>query len=38
MVCYYSYKFKKWTPLKIANKDSKIVDSKELIYIEKNKY
>ena len=38
MVCYYSYKFKKWIPQKIANEHSKIIESKELLHVEKNKY
>uniref|UniRef100_A0A6C0KWG9 Uncharacterized protein n=1 Tax=viral metagenome TaxID=1070528 RepID=A0A6C0KWG9_9ZZZZ len=37
MLCKYNYKFKKWEPIRLANKDEKIVCKKELSYIEKIK-
>ena len=30
MICKYNYKFKKWYPVSLANKDAKIVNSAEL--------
>jgi len=30
MVCIYSHKFKKWTPIRLANKDEKVVTLNEL--------
>lgn len=38
MICYYSYKFKKWVPERIAPLHMKMIDEEELLYIEKNKY
>jgi len=38
MVCHFSYKFKKWIPIKVAKHSSKIIESKELFHLEKNKY
>jgi hypothetical protein len=35
MVCAYSYKFKKWYPLKLADNHLKLVNQKELPNIEK---
>jgi hypothetical protein len=36
MVCEYNYKFKKWTPLRLSQKNEKIVTMSELIRLEKN--
>ena len=33
MICSYNYKFKKWVPLKLADKNMKIVNFNELIYL-----
>jgi hypothetical protein len=33
MLCSYNYKFKKWTPLKLADKNMKIVNFNELSFI-----
>jgi hypothetical protein len=38
MVCYYSYKFKKWVPDRIAPSHMRIIEEEQLHYIEKNKY
>ncbi len=35
MVCQFNHKFKKWTPVKLANEDNKIVTSYELKQIYK---
>ncbi len=35
MVCQFNYKFKKWTPVKLANKDNKIITNYELKQIYK---
>jgi len=33
MICSYNYKFKKWTPIKLADKNMKIVNFNELLYL-----
>ena len=38
MVCAYNNKFKKWEPVKLSTKGNKIITSKEIYEIEKNKY
>jgi hypothetical protein len=38
MVCHYSHKFKKWIPIKVAKYSAKIIESRELFHLEKNKY
>jgi hypothetical protein len=38
MVCHYHYKFKKWVPLRISPAGSKLVQSKDLPFLEKNKH
>lgn len=38
MACHFSHKFKKWIPIKQAKYTSKIIESKELFHLEKNKY
>jgi hypothetical protein len=38
MVCSYHYKFKKWVPLQISPPGSKLVPSKDLPFLEKNKH
>ena len=35
MVCQFNHKFKKWTPIKLANEDNKIITSYELKQIYK---
>ena len=35
MVCQFNHKFKKWTPVKLANEDNKIITSYELKQIYK---
>jgi hypothetical protein len=35
MVCQFNHKFKKWTPVKLANEDNKIITSCELKQIYK---
>ena len=35
MVCVYNAKFKKWVPIKIAEKGAKVISQREM---EKNKY
>jgi hypothetical protein len=35
MVCVYNAKFKKWVPIKVAEKGSKVISQREM---EKNKY
>ena len=35
MVCIYNNKFKKWTPIKLAEKGAKVISQREM---EKNKY
>jgi hypothetical protein len=37
MICRYNYKFKKWEPIRVANKGENVVYKKELYYSEKNK-
>jgi hypothetical protein len=32
MLCSYNYKFKKWTPLKLADKNTKIVNFNEIAF------
>jgi hypothetical protein len=31
MICSYNYKFKKWVPLKLADKDTKIISLEKLL-------
>ena len=31
MICSYNYKFKKWVPLKLADKDNKIISLEKLL-------
>jgi hypothetical protein len=38
MICSYDYKFKKWTPIRLAKTDEKIISVMELSMLEKNKY
>lgn len=33
MICVFNHKFKKWTPVKIANENSKIISNNDLKYI-----
>ena len=35
MICHYNHKFKKWVPIKLAEKGARIISQKEM---EKNKY
>ena len=37
MVCIFNNKFKKWVPTKIAKREDRIINKKNLNYIEKNK-
>ena len=38
MSCSYHYKFKKWVPLQISLPGSKLILSKDLPFLEKNKH
>jgi hypothetical protein len=38
MVCEYNYKFKKWTPIRIAQENEKVITNVDLIRLEKNNY
>ena len=38
MVCTFNSKFKKWTPICLAQKSEKIITKAELFSLEKNKY
>jgi hypothetical protein len=38
MVCDYNYKFKKWTPIRIAKENEKVISNVDLIRLEKNNY
>jgi hypothetical protein len=38
MSCSYHYKFKKWVPLQISPSGSKLILSKDLPFLEKNKH
>ena len=33
MVCQFNHKFKKWTPIRLANENSNVITSDELKYI-----
>jgi hypothetical protein len=38
MVCTFTHKFKKWVPIKPAEKHKKIVCNNEIVRLEKNKH
>jgi hypothetical protein len=38
MVCEYNYKFKKWTPVRLAQKNENVITKVDLIRLEKNNY
>jgi len=38
MICEYNYKFKKWTPIKLAQSNDKIISKDEIVRLEKNNY
>jgi hypothetical protein len=38
IVCEFNFKFKKWTPLRLAQRNDRIVTRDELTRLEKNNY